>query len=292
MNKIFKVVWSKVRNAYVVVSEIAKNIVSGVGKRNRVKRFSLGATLAACALTSSFFLPNWAYAAELGANVQTDYLAIAISNNQSDSSYSGNPDTTPTSPFEGKTVYGDVSSGYYVYVGDIKYNFAVVKVGENQYKYYWVRDGFGVAYSNRMLHPNAATSARVDLYMVSGANANYSSAAVSGEHTSERTDVKTAINGVHLNNLSYHTYGAITNSPTTEVSSQNQFFIRRERLDNTDDNGYDDVGSVNLKDNFYVFKSSEYNSATGKYQFNGKDVEYDDVYVIKNQSYWIPNIKI
>ena len=29
MNKIFKVVWSKVRNAYVVVSEIAKNTVSG-----------------------------------------------------------------------------------------------------------------------------------------------------------------------------------------------------------------------------------------------------------------------
>ena len=45
MNKIFKVVWSKVRNCYVVVSEIAKNTVSGVGKRNRIGKVSLAATL-------------------------------------------------------------------------------------------------------------------------------------------------------------------------------------------------------------------------------------------------------
>ena len=45
MNKIFKVVWSKVRNWYVVVSEIAKNTVSGVGKRNRVNRFSMGGSV-------------------------------------------------------------------------------------------------------------------------------------------------------------------------------------------------------------------------------------------------------
>ena len=64
MNKIFKVVWSKVRNAYVVVSEIAKNTVSGVGKRNRVKRFSMGATLAAVALTSSFFVSSEGLAAD------------------------------------------------------------------------------------------------------------------------------------------------------------------------------------------------------------------------------------
>ena len=76
MNKIFKVVWSKVRNAYVVVSEIAKNTVSGVGKRNRVKRFSLGATLAAVALTSSFFLPNWGCAYEIQIADYSQYVAI------------------------------------------------------------------------------------------------------------------------------------------------------------------------------------------------------------------------
>ncbi len=76
MNKIFKVVWSKVRNAYVVVSEIAKNTVSGVGKRNRVKRFSMGATLAAVALTSSFFLPSEGLAIEIQSADYSQYIAI------------------------------------------------------------------------------------------------------------------------------------------------------------------------------------------------------------------------
>ena len=98
MNKIFKVVWSKVRNAYVVVSEIAKNTVSGVGKRNRVKRFSFGATLAAYALAGSFFLPNWALAAE-SAMVdaqKSHYIAIGYAN-------------TGTNPFTG--IQGVTASG-------------------------------------------------------------------------------------------------------------------------------------------------------------------------------------
>ena len=80
MNKIFKVVWSKVRNAYVVVSEIAKNTVSGVGKRNRVKRFSLGATLAAVALTSSFFVPSEGLAAVSALTDSKPSYYIAIGN--------------------------------------------------------------------------------------------------------------------------------------------------------------------------------------------------------------------
>ena len=36
MNKIYKVVWSKVKNCYVVVSEIAKNVISGSVKSAKV----------------------------------------------------------------------------------------------------------------------------------------------------------------------------------------------------------------------------------------------------------------
>ena len=38
MNKIFKVVWSKVKHCYVVVSEIAKNTTSGGARRSRVRK--------------------------------------------------------------------------------------------------------------------------------------------------------------------------------------------------------------------------------------------------------------
>ena len=52
MNKIYKVVWSKVKNCYVVVSEIAKNVISGSVKSTEVgtapiaKGMALGAMMA------------------------------------------------------------------------------------------------------------------------------------------------------------------------------------------------------------------------------------------------------
>ena len=52
MNKIYKVVWSKVKNCYVVVSELAKNVITGgvksakVGKSPMAKGLALGAVMA------------------------------------------------------------------------------------------------------------------------------------------------------------------------------------------------------------------------------------------------------
>lgn len=52
MNKIYKVVWSKVKNCYVVVSEIAKNIITGgvksakIGSAPMAKGLALGAAMA------------------------------------------------------------------------------------------------------------------------------------------------------------------------------------------------------------------------------------------------------
>ena len=52
MNKIYKVVWSKVKNCYVVVSEIAKNVITGsvnsakIGSTPMTKGLALGAVMA------------------------------------------------------------------------------------------------------------------------------------------------------------------------------------------------------------------------------------------------------
>jgi len=52
MNKIYKVVWSKVKNCYVVVSEIAKNVITGsvksakIGSTPIAKGLALGALMA------------------------------------------------------------------------------------------------------------------------------------------------------------------------------------------------------------------------------------------------------
>ena len=72
MNKIFKVVWSKVKHCYVVVSEIAKNTISGGARRSRVRKGALAAALVTTVLGSSFAMPNsaWAAAYDMGTSYE------------------------------------------------------------------------------------------------------------------------------------------------------------------------------------------------------------------------------
>jgi len=268
MNKVFKVVWSKVRNCYVVVSEIAKNTVSGVGKRNRVNRFSLGATLAAVALTSSFFLPSEGLAAVTALETAKPEYYIAI----------GGADKKKN-PFANNTNTGITTSNNQTYinvqVGDqtFKYIYTTVTVN-GQPSHYWIREGFGVKAITKGYHPEAS-ELTLDLYKIPGTNATYEGMSMSGEHTLVPTSVTTAVNGTALEQINYVQYAALTNSGGTGVLKSYNYFINR--------NGqYVDVGGSDskLQRNFYVFKADEFNALTGKYTFKGQDVEYDNVYEV------------
>lgn len=64
MNKIFKIIWSKARNCYVVVSELAKSHDDGHVRRSRSGCCRKAAVLAAFVLTTSLLAaPDWAQAA-------------------------------------------------------------------------------------------------------------------------------------------------------------------------------------------------------------------------------------
>ena len=64
MNKIYKVIWSKVRNCYIVVSELAKSHDSAHGTRSRSGCCRKAAVLAAFVLTTSLLVaPDWVQAA-------------------------------------------------------------------------------------------------------------------------------------------------------------------------------------------------------------------------------------
>ncbi len=64
MNKIYKVIWSKVRNCYIVVSELAKSHDSAHGTRSRSGCARKAAVLAAFVLTTSLLVaPDWVQAA-------------------------------------------------------------------------------------------------------------------------------------------------------------------------------------------------------------------------------------
>ena len=72
MNKIYKVVWSKVKNCYVVVFEIAKNVISGSVKSAKIGSIPMvrGATLGAM---MAFVITGQVWAANVDENRETEY---------------------------------------------------------------------------------------------------------------------------------------------------------------------------------------------------------------------------
>jgi len=281
MNKIFKVVWSKVRNTYVVVSEIAKNTVSGVGKRNRVGKVSFAATLAASVLTSGFFMPNevWADGA-MEPYKPYNYIAIGAKNSWG----------TIVNPFEdmGFDIQGPSNGERYIEVtlenGEI-IKYVLTKIDKegnvnssNDDVYYWIRDGFGVKAITHAYHPSAS-NLTLDLYKIPGRDANYDKLAMMGEHSAIITDKKTAVNRVNLDELQYRQYAGMTNSASMDIQKHYSYYIKRgEQYINVGGNGILTPTGNNINDDFYVFKSDEYNPKTGKWTFAGQDVDYDDVY--------------
>ena len=81
MNKIYKVIWSKIRNCYVVVSEIAKRNSKGSAVTDRRRRFSsvLAAMVLASLLNLGVAAPVWADPPVTGA----DYYGVNATNTAS-----------------------------------------------------------------------------------------------------------------------------------------------------------------------------------------------------------------
>lgn len=115
MNKIFKVIWSKARNCYVVVSELAKSHDDGHVRRSRSGCCRKAAVLAAFVLTTSL-VAGPVLAADSKGNINN---VVTINNNQPDrSAMDGNNTLNGTN----NVVYG---------IGNTADKSGAVIVGEN-----------------------------------------------------------------------------------------------------------------------------------------------------------------
>lgn len=129
MNKIYKVIWSKVKHQYVVVSELAHSN----GKQSRTSRNSIRSRIAAlvvCGAVTAFgvygALPANSVFAAAAETVAGQYIAVAVdANNQGRYSIG---DTRTFEDAQGKT-----------------HNYTWVNVdGKN----YWVREGYSITIEN------------------------------------------------------------------------------------------------------------------------------------------------
>lgn len=136
MNKIYKVIWSKVKHQYVVVSELAHRD----GKRSSAATRSKAtwrALAAALMLTGSLAaVPYTGYALDGGTATQSQYIAIAVAGNLGSSD--GNNSAHWQGGFWGHWVPDETRT-----FGDYTYVRQTVTINGEE-KEYWVRKGYDI----------------------------------------------------------------------------------------------------------------------------------------------------
>lgn len=245
MNKIYKVVWNTVRNCYVVGSELISS-KSGRHSTSNGKSSSLKVTLtvlALCGMTAlgSSLVPT--YAADAGAAVESQYVAVLV--NDSNNSR-GNYRT-----FDGYSYHKETVSG----------------------ETYWVRKGYTIKYEENERYPGALKDNIIKAYKTD----SYTTASDKGLLKSNQIMVESAgistLTGVDLDDVSGGTYVGATNSGGTSTPSSFHYMIK-------DDNGtYIDAGNNNYSTHFAEAKKN----SDGTYSYKGEVIANDNLYVVNNQ---------
>ena len=262
MNKIYKVIWSKVKHQYVVVSELAHSN----GKQSRTSKSSIRSRIAAlvvCGAIAAFgvfnTLPNSAFAAE-------NYEYIAFQDNGT----LGNEDsdTIKLGPKE-----------EYTYVRTEVIDPTKKEGEDGRIQTFWVREGFNIELvENVRFDQNNIQNAKTDTVIVSHKNpgANEEGLILSYQNVDNDMHVKT-LNGDNLYSAETGMYGGGVNTHATPVTTTSHFVLRKKDGSYVDIKTSPNEGSfVTLDDN----KGLIYNSENNTYYFKGKAVAKDNMYVL------------
>ena len=255
MNKIYKVIWSKVKHQYVVVSELAHSN----GKQSRTAKRSLRSRIAAlvvCGAIAAFgvFGTQNVMAAEPEGGLATIDQYVAYKYNQGDGFQSGYKrvfvrDKNSTNPLDGQ--------------------------------YYWVRNGYTV--EGEYVQKQDGTGTTFVISKVYAPNGNIRDVLVTSDVTIDGTGVVTN-SGEELNSVELGNYAAVSNGGKggAEANTECHYIIETE-------NGWENVGVGTDKFDKYfktVDNDSEnglkYDNEKGVYTYKGEVVSSDNIYYIKD----------
>lgn len=255
MNKIYKVIWSKVKHQYVVVSELAHSN----GKQSRTAKRSLRSRIAAlvvCGAIAAFgvFGTQNVMAAEPEGGLATIDQYVAYKYNQGDGFQSGYKkvfvrDKNSTNPLDGQ--------------------------------YYWVRNGYTV--EGEYVQKQDGTGTTFVISKVYAPNGNMRDVLVTSDVTIDGTGVVTN-SGEELNSVELGNYAAVSNGGKggAEANQECHYIIETE-------NGWENVGVGTDKFDEYfktVDNDSEnglkYDNEKGVYTYKGEVVSSDNIYYIKD----------
>lgn len=245
MNKIYKVVWNTVRNCYVVGSELISS-KSGRHSTSNGKSSSLKVTLTVLALCGMTALGSGvapAYAADAGAAVESQYVAVLVNDsNNSRRNYR---------TFDGHSYHKETVSG----------------------ETYWVRDGYTIKYEENKRYPGALKDNIIKAYKTTSYTANSDAGLLKSNQVMVESAGISTLTGVDLDDVSGGTYVGATNSGSTSTPSSFNYMIK-------DDNGtYVDAGNTNFSKRFKAARKN----TDGTYSYKGEVVANDNLYVVNEQ---------
>ena len=254
MNKIYKVIWSKVKNQYVVVSELAHSN----GKQSRTSRNSIRSRIAAlvvCGAIAAFgvfsALPmDSVYAAE-NVNVakanEYQYVAIKTTDEGSVKSYTDSTGKTYTYHSE--------------FINGAKY---------------WVRDGYTIEQIEGKRFPEAQKTAQIQA--IKSPNAS-TEGLLQSNRVLLSTPGQSTVLGDTLQKADVGVYMGATNEGGTKTPSSWNYYIQKNN------GSYVDAGGANFDTYFVEAKKQN----DGTYTVNGKTVSSENLYVINDQNYLYTN---
>ena len=278
MNKIYKVVWNTVRNCYVVGSELISS-KSGRHSTSNGKSSSLKVTLTVLALCGMTALGSGvapAYAADgTGAvTAKNQYVALKFSGPKDGDSRAKFSNGQWHTTFNGEK-YDTVDSD--------------MRDRDNQPILYWVREGYSLTMVDGQPYTSLSSNGRrADVSWTGDANAKPSDILESVTSTHVQTNVTTNV-GETLQQVNAGTYAGVSNSGGTEVDGSWNYIVKDSSWkgivsDSNYRNGYADLVSSGKPRGFVRTTDAgsklAWNATLSAYTYNGKVVDYSNIYVI------------
>lgn len=253
MNRIYKVIWSKVKHQYVVVSELAHRD----GKRSSVAGKSVKTMLAVCALCGAAMLGGYGMPNVYAAGADTlSWQYIAIGEATTGQSTDSDRQWIET------IYYRDLEDA-----NGTEHRYVYTK--GNDGKYYWVREGYSIEIVENKRYPTAEKNTVINTYK--GANADSDGLVQSYQNVQENMNIGT-LNGDTLFTTNTDMYGGAVNTSTTAITTGQNYRIEQ--------NGrYIEAGLENLG-SYFNTEDVVYHENTGLYTFHGQVVGTENLYVI------------
>ena len=243
MNRIYKVIWSKVKHQYVVVSELAHRDGKRSVSTSKSVRIMLS-VLAVCGMTA---FSNVSFA-DVGQAVEAQYVAFEV-------------DGTNNSDRDSRTF--TLNGQRYTY------NKQTLTV-DGKPKTYWVRDGYTLDQTSEKRFPGASTSTQ--LIAIKSPDAS-TDGLLQSTQVVVSTPGQSTVLGSTLEKLDAALYLGGSNTSSVDTPSSYNYWIKK------DDGSYVDAGG----DNFDTYFVEAVERTDGTYTVNGEVVSKDNLYVINDK---------